>query len=136
MMLRSRAPPPARRKARPEIRRRRPGSAEDRGAPDEHEAKGSTRGEQRETARWGPLYPSMRAEMFTAAENLEFERAAKLRDEIKRLEALAGDSSSVDAGDIGYDPYTAAPKRKSAKTSRTSRASPTKKTGARGRWKR
>jgi len=80
--------------------------------------------------------PSMRAEMFTAAENLEFERAAKLRDEIKRLEALAGDSSSVDAGDIGYDPYAAAPKRKSAKTSRTSRASPTKKTGARGRWKR
>ena len=30
----------------------------------------------------------MRKQMFTAAENLEFEEAARLRDEIKRLEAV------------------------------------------------
>ena len=33
---------------------------------------------------------AMRAEMFTAAEALDFERAARLRDELKRLEALVG----------------------------------------------
>ncbi len=38
--------------------------------------------------RLGELFDGLRAEMRKAAENLEFEEAARLRDEIKRLEAV------------------------------------------------
>src|SRR5579859_2398172 len=41
---------------------------------------------------------AMRMEMFAAAENLEFEKAARLRDELKKLEALAGVEGSVKDG--------------------------------------
>ena len=42
--------------------------------------------------RWSPERTAkeiehLRAEMFTAAENLEFERAAELRDRIRELES-------------------------------------------------
>jgi excinuclease ABC subunit B len=55
---------------------------------------------------------AMRLEMFAAAENLEFEKAARLRDELKKLEALAGvDATAV--GDGGaFDPYGSSSKRK------------------------
>jgi len=45
---------------------------------------------------------ALRTEMFQAAENLEFERAAKLRDELKKLEALAGSgkNGSSDASPV------------------------------------
>ena len=35
---------------------------------------------------------AVRQEMFAAAENLQFETAARLRDELKRLQGLAGDA--------------------------------------------
>src|SRR5262249_32663482 len=56
---------------------------------------------------------ALRAEMFTAAENLDFERAAKMRDELKKMEALAG----KDGGDVTafYDPYGDAPKKKAGR---------------------
>ncbi len=49
----------------------------------------------------------LRLDMFTAAENLEFETAARLRDELKRMEALAGNGSSDAAPQSGvsYEPY-------------------------------
>jgi excinuclease ABC subunit B len=53
---------------------------------------------------------ALRAEMFSAAENLDFERAAKMRDELKKMEALAGKDGAVDASAF-YDPYADAPKK-------------------------
>jgi excinuclease ABC subunit B len=46
---------------------------------------------------------AIRLEMFAAAENLEFEKAARLRDQLKRLEGLAspGESGAPPA----YEPY-------------------------------
>jgi excinuclease ABC subunit B len=58
---------------------------------------------------------AMRLEMFAAAENLDFEKAARLRDELKRAEAAAGaDGKSATLEDGGFDPYAASTKRKSA----------------------
>jgi excinuclease ABC subunit B len=57
---------------------------------------------------------AMRMEMFAAAENLEFEKAARLRDELKKLEALAGVEGSVKADTGAFDPYASSGKRKSA----------------------
>jgi excinuclease ABC subunit B len=48
---------------------------------------------------------AMRLEMFAAAENLEFEKAARMRDELKRMEALAGVESGGDANGAAFDPY-------------------------------
>jgi excinuclease ABC subunit B len=55
----------------------------------------------------------MRLEMFTAAENLEFEKAARLRDELKKLEALAGvDGVKALASEVAaFEPYAAKAKR-------------------------
>ena len=82
---------------------------------------------------------AMRTEMFTAAENLDFERAARLRDELKKAEALAGKEGVVLEDASLYDPYSAGGKKKKAvsKTgSRAKAASPTGKPGSRGRYKR
>ncbi|MEO8876066.1 MAG: UvrB/UvrC motif-containing protein, partial [Polyangiaceae bacterium] len=46
---------------------------------------------------------AMRLEMFNAAESLEFEKAARLRDELKKLQALAGGASD-NAGE-NFEPY-------------------------------
>ncbi len=46
---------------------------------------------------------AMRLEMFAAAESLEFEKAARLRDELKKLEALAGGTSTTTSDP--YEPY-------------------------------
>jgi excinuclease ABC subunit B len=40
---------------------------------------------------------AMRLEMFAAAENLEFEKAARLRDELRSLERVAGSKGAVSA---------------------------------------
>ncbi|MBX3262703.1 MAG: excinuclease ABC subunit UvrB [Labilithrix sp.] len=61
---------------------------------------------------------ALRAEMFSAAESLDFERAARMRDELKKLEALAGKDGAIDASAF-YDPYAGAPKK--AKASRGAR---------------
>jgi excinuclease ABC subunit B len=52
---------------------------------------------------------ALRMEMFAAAENLEFERAARLRDELKRFEAGGGGGASEANGSSVYEPY--APKK-------------------------
>ncbi len=55
---------------------------------------------------------AMRLEMFSAAENLDFEKAARLRDELKKLEALAGVDAAPKSDAAASDPYAASPKRK------------------------
>jgi excinuclease ABC subunit B len=52
----------------------------------------------------GEQIQAMRLEMFAAAENLEFEKAARLRDELKRLESLAGGTDAAPRSDT-YEPY-------------------------------
>ncbi|WP_394826307.1 excinuclease ABC subunit UvrB [Pendulispora albinea] len=48
----------------------------------------------------------LRLDMFAAAENLEFETAARLRDELKRLEGLAGTNADAPpASGVSYEPY-------------------------------
>ena len=84
---------------------------------------------------------AMRTEMFTAAETLDFERAARLRDELKRMESLAGkDGTAVDPT---YDPYAAGTKKTKARSgsrstaaSSNNAASKAKASGGRGRYKR
>jgi excinuclease ABC subunit B len=82
----------------------------------------------------GEQIRALRAEMFTAAENLDFERAAKLRDELKRLEGLAKTNGDADVAsmDALYDPYAGT---KKAKT-RSAGTKPKSSAGGRGRWKR
>jgi excinuclease ABC subunit B len=49
---------------------------------------------------------AMRLEMFTAAEELDFEKAARLRDELKRLQGVAGVSTdSKPPANATFDPY-------------------------------
>jgi excinuclease ABC subunit B len=77
---------------------------------------------------------AMRTEMFTAAENLDFERAAKLRDELKKMEALAGkEGVTVDVSSF-YDPYSGGSKKKTTKS--RGGAAPKKAAGGRNRFKR
>src|SRR5580692_8547164 len=56
---------------------------------------------------------AMRLEMFEAAENLDFEKGARLRDELKKMEALAGRGGADGGGDapVGFDPYAGGTKR-------------------------
>jgi excinuclease ABC subunit B len=68
---------------------------------------------------------AMRLEMFAAAENLDFEKAARLRDELKKLEVVAGVEPGNDGGARGgnggaqgYDPYASSSKRKSTTVKR------------------
>ena len=57
----------------------------------------------------------MRLEMFAAAENLEFEKAARLRDELKKLEGMAGvDGAASAAANAAFDPYAGNGKRKAS----------------------
>ena len=51
---------------------------------------------------------ALRLEMFEAAENLEFEKAARMRDELKRLEGEAGGTVS---GEGSFEPYAAKRKK-------------------------
>jgi excinuclease ABC subunit B len=48
---------------------------------------------------------ALRLEMFEAAEKLEFEKAARLRDELKRLEASLGLASGGTTEEAAYEPY-------------------------------
>ena len=58
----------------------------------------------------GERIAAMRSEMFTAAENLDFEKAARLRDDLKKMEALAGVESGGDAS-AAFNPYAGAKKK-------------------------
>jgi len=55
---------------------------------------------------------ALRLEMFAAAESLEFEKAARLRDELKRIEGGAGGANGA-PGEIAFEPYTGKRKRAS-----------------------
>jgi excinuclease ABC subunit B len=69
---------------------------------------------------------AMRLEMFTAAENLDFEKAARLRDELKKLQAVVGLEATGSDGQA-FDPYASNGKRKSGTRGRgTAKASPAK----------
>jgi excinuclease ABC subunit B len=86
---------------------------------------------------------AMRLEMFAAAENLEFEKAARLRDELKRLESVAGDdgaapSRATDERRDGssYEPYASASRGSGARgrAVRGAKAASGNRRG-RGKWK-
>ena len=55
---------------------------------------------------------AMRLEMFAAAENLEFEKAARLRDELKKLESIAGADGGSEGSTSAFEPYASNGKRK------------------------
>jgi excinuclease ABC subunit B len=55
---------------------------------------------------------ALRLEMFSAAENLDFEKAARIRDELKRFQAVAGGSGS-EGVEATLDPYASGAKPKS-----------------------
>ena len=80
---------------------------------------------------------ALRLEMFTAAENLEFEKAARIRDDLKRLDGLA--SAGVDAAEgAPYDPY--AKKKRSTRAgakpaAAPKKASPAARKRATSKWK-
>jgi excinuclease ABC subunit B len=61
----------------------------------------------------GEQIAAMRLEMFTAAENLEFEKAARLRDDLKKLQSLAGDdgAKAIASGVAAFEPYAAKRKK-------------------------
>ena len=80
---------------------------------------------------------AMRLEMFAAAESLEFEKAARLRDELKKLETLAGGPATTSAD--AYEPYGStkrasgrAPKN-NARVKKSGMTLGGAKTGARGK---
>ncbi len=67
---------------------------------------------------------AMRLEMFAAAENLDFEKAARLRDELKKLESLAGVAAPGTSAGGSFNPYSSDAKRKSgARAKGTAKAS-------------
>jgi excinuclease ABC subunit B len=55
---------------------------------------------------------AMRLEMFAAAENLDFEKAARMRDELKKLEASAGAAGGSESQRAAFEPYASGGKRK------------------------
>jgi excinuclease ABC subunit B len=61
----------------------------------------------------GEQIAAMRLEMFTAAENLEFEKAARLRDDLKKLQSLAGEdgAKAIASGVAAFEPYAAKRKK-------------------------
>jgi excinuclease ABC subunit B len=75
---------------------------------------------------------AMRLEMFAAAENLEFEKAARLRDELKKLEAVAGVGAGGDGGSNGsatFDPYASSNGKRKASGARGARGGTAKAGG-------
>jgi len=55
---------------------------------------------------------AMRLEMFTAAEELDFEKAARLRDDLKRLQGVAGGPHDSKPPVAAFDPYASGKKTK------------------------
>ena len=78
---------------------------------------------------------ALRSEMFQAAENLEFEKAARLRDELKKLETVARGSSDAPPASDTFVPYGQKAKR-SARGKSGARAAPAVTTSSAGKQKR
>jgi excinuclease ABC subunit B len=85
---------------------------------------------------------AMRLEMFAAAENLEFEKAARLRDDLKRLEAKAGGAAGIvsEAPSGAFEPYAAKKKaggrgKSRAPSSAVSALKPASGGGRSKKWK-
>jgi excinuclease ABC subunit B len=74
---------------------------------------------------------AVRLEMFEAAESLEFEKAARLRDDLKRLQAAAGVELKEEANG-GFDPYA----KRSKRPASGSRRAPAKAGAPGGRGRR
>jgi excinuclease ABC subunit B len=103
---------------------------------------GATAGGASEEEELSEQISALRLEMFSAAENLEFEKAARLRDELKRMESLAGiDGAKAAAAQVAvFEPYAAKRKagagRGSAKAKGGPRSALKPASAARGRkWK-
>ncbi len=78
--------------------------------------------------RPGRSHQELRAEMFAAAENLEFEKAARMRDELRALEGKTSPDAPEASAPSGYNPY--ASKRKTG-----TRLKSTKPSSAQKNWK-
>jgi excinuclease ABC subunit B len=79
---------------------------------------------------WMERIQELRQEMFLAAENLQFEKAARLRDELRKLQGEVGPGSGS-AGSTGSAPSRATPRRGSKASSPSGRPSAAKKKSAR-----
>ena len=67
---------------------------------------------------------AMRLEMFAAAEELQFEKAARMRDELKKLEAMAGaEGGGRPAPAASFDPYSAGTRKANPRGRTTAKAS-------------
>jgi excinuclease ABC subunit B len=77
---------------------------------------------------------AMRLEMFTAAEGLDFEKAARLRDELKKLQGLAGAGTQGAQGaeETPFNPYASTKKAKrGARGAVKAKAAPSSRNGRR-----
>src|SRR5260370_1558989 len=61
---------------------------------------------------------AMRLEMFAAAENLNFEKAARMRDDLRTLQSITGVDAGASDGQAAFDPYAASGKRKAGMRAR------------------
>jgi excinuclease ABC subunit B len=77
---------------------------------------------------------ALRLEMFTAAEALDFEKAARMRDELRRLEAISGDGGDA-AKDTSYDPYGGKRKPKGRPKGAPKKSTPAATKRATSKWK-
>jgi excinuclease ABC subunit B len=77
-----------------------------------------------------------RADMFSEAENLEFEKSARLRDELKKLESLAGGDAKALASEVAaFEPYAAKRKKASTKAANPGTASAKPRAARSRKWK-
>jgi excinuclease ABC subunit B len=76
---------------------------------------------------------ALRLEMFTAAENLDFESAARIRDDLKRLEGGIESASIGGTLEGPYDPY--ARKKGAPKSAAPKKASPAARKRSTRKWK-
>jgi len=86
--------------------------------------KGDTSVDPTETLR------ALRAEMFAAAEALDFEKAARMRDELKRLEASLGSEITQASLEGAYEPYSTKSRTKTKKSGATAEKKPAAKSPA------
>ena len=65
---------------------------------------GAAAGAARETVDLADRIEALRQEMFAAAENLEFEKAARLRDQLRLLKGSADGAAPAEAGEPAKGP--------------------------------